>query len=168
MTDEETGGSTGSKRDFAFLNQYLFDTGADPDKVEFVGVRLSTRHVSDLDVGGSVGRSVASVCWSVASVSLSIVCVWVCVCARVCAAAWLQVAILSGFSRAHAMRAMHRAVSRAYAGSLHAHQVTTKCLHHASHKLPLRRWPELYRSGWPDMRTGKVHCAPQASVFSPF
>lgn len=33
VTDEETGGSTGSKRDFAFLNQYLFDTGADPDKV---------------------------------------------------------------------------------------------------------------------------------------
>ena len=54
-------------------------------------------------------------------------------------AAWLQVAILSGFSRAPAMRAMHRAVSKAYAGSPHAHQATTRRLYHLSHKQPLRR-----------------------------
>ena len=56
------------------------------------------------------------------------------------AAAWLQVAILSGFPRSHAMRAMHKAVSRAYAGSPQAPQATTQCLHHVSHQLPRSRY----------------------------
>ena len=30
---EESGGSTGSKRDFAFLNQFLAESGADPTKI---------------------------------------------------------------------------------------------------------------------------------------
>ena len=37
------------------------------------------------------------------------------------ACAWLQVALLSGYQRTDAMRAMHRAVACAYASSPHAH-----------------------------------------------
>ena len=55
------------------------------------------------------------------------------------ACAWLQVALLSGYQRTDAMRAMHRAMARAYAGSPHAHQAITKVLDHVSYRLPQKR-----------------------------
>ena len=55
------------------------------------------------------------------------------------AGAWLQVALASGFRRAEAMRAMHRAVARAHAGCPHALQATTKFLRDLSHRMPLKR-----------------------------
>ena len=55
------------------------------------------------------------------------------------ACAWLQVALLSGYRRSDVTRAMHRAIARAYAGSPHAHQATTKLVHHVSYHLPKRR-----------------------------
>ena len=55
------------------------------------------------------------------------------------ACAWLQVAVVSEYRRAGAMRAMHKAVAKAYACTPHAYQATTKVLHHISHKLPLKR-----------------------------
>ena len=55
------------------------------------------------------------------------------------ACTWLQVALLSGCWRTDAIRAMHRAVARAYTGSPHTHQATTKILHHVSYTLPVKR-----------------------------
>ena len=54
------------------------------------------------------------------------------------ACAWLQVAVVSGYRGADAMRAMHKAVAGAYACTPHAYQATTKVLHHISYKLPLK------------------------------
>ena len=45
--------------------------------------------------------------------------------------------------RSHAMRAMHKAVARACAGSPHAHQATAKCLHHLSYCVAVRSQAEI-------------------------
>ena len=67
------------------------------------------------------------------------VCLCVCVCVCVCVAAWLQVAILSGYGRAGAMRAMHRGVYRAYATAPHDVQATVKAVYSVSYILPAAR-----------------------------
>ena len=55
------------------------------------------------------------------------------------AAAWLQVAILSGYGRAEAMRAMHKGVYRAYATAPHDVQATMKAVYSVSYILPAAR-----------------------------
>ena len=55
------------------------------------------------------------------------------------AATWLQVAILSGYGRAVAMRAMHKGVYRAYATSPHDVQATVKAVSSVSYILPATR-----------------------------
>ena len=55
------------------------------------------------------------------------------------AAAWLHVAILSGYGRAEAMRAMHKGVYRAYATSPHDVQATVKAVYSVSYILPATR-----------------------------
>ena len=78
------------------------------------------------------------------------VCVYVCVC--VClgwttswlgqlmsASAWMQVARLSGFKWESAIRALHKAVHRAYQTSPHAVSVTVKYLYHVTRNMPESR-----------------------------
>ena len=55
------------------------------------------------------------------------------------AAAWLQVAMLSGYGRAEAMRAMHKGVYRAYATAPHDVQATVKAVYSVSYILPAAR-----------------------------
>ena len=55
------------------------------------------------------------------------------------AAPWLQVAILSGYGRAEAMRAMHKGVYRAYATAAHNVQATVKAVYSVSYILPAAR-----------------------------
>ena len=55
------------------------------------------------------------------------------------ALAWLQVSMLVGYSRAAAMRAMHKGLHRAYAKSPHDIQATIKCVYQMSYSLPCPR-----------------------------
>ena len=55
------------------------------------------------------------------------------------AAAWLQVAMLSGYGKAEAMRAMHKGVCRAYATAPHDVQATVKAVYSVSYVLPAAR-----------------------------
>ena len=55
------------------------------------------------------------------------------------AAPWLQVARLSGYSRAEAMRAMHKGLHRSYATSPHNIQATIKAVYNLSYRLPCTR-----------------------------
>ena len=55
------------------------------------------------------------------------------------AAAWLQVAMLSGYGRSEAMRAMHTGVYRAYATAPHDVQATVKAVYSVSYILPAAR-----------------------------
>ena len=55
------------------------------------------------------------------------------------AAAWLQVAMLSGYGRAEAMRAMHKGVYRAYATAPHDVQATVKAVYSVLYTLPAPR-----------------------------
>ena len=55
------------------------------------------------------------------------------------AAAWLNVAMRSGYGRAEAMRAIHKGVFRAYATAPHDLQATVKAIHHISYHLPSTR-----------------------------
>ena len=54
-------------------------------------------------------------------------------------AAWLQVAPLSGFKRGVAMRALHKAVQKAYCSTPHSVPATIKILHHLSYHMPAKR-----------------------------
>ena len=55
------------------------------------------------------------------------------------AAVWLQVAMLSGYGRVEAMRAMHKGVHRAYATAPHDVQATVKAVYPAPYILPASR-----------------------------
>ena len=55
------------------------------------------------------------------------------------AAAWLQVAMLSGYGRGKAMRAMHKGVYRAYATAPHDVQATVKAVYSISYILAAGR-----------------------------
>ena len=52
------------------------------------------------------------------------------------ASTWMQVAQLSGFKWESAIRALHKAVQRAYQTSPHAVSATGKCLHPVTRKMP--------------------------------
>ena len=52
------------------------------------------------------------------------------------ALAWLQAALLSGYGRGDSMRAMHRALHRAFAGEPHCLRVTVKAVYSISHLMP--------------------------------
>ena len=55
------------------------------------------------------------------------------------AVAWLQVALLSGYTRGEAMRAMHKGLHRAYATSPHDINSTIKAVYSISYSLPGNR-----------------------------
>ena len=68
------------------------------------------------------------------------------------AAAWLNVAMLSGYGRGEAMRAMHKGVYRAYTTAPHDVQATVKAVYSLSYHLPTSRARRLV--GSVNMRTG--------------
>ena len=55
------------------------------------------------------------------------------------ACAWVHVALLSGYTRADAMWAMHSGIHRAYADSQHNVQGTVKAVYHLSYGLPAKK-----------------------------
>ena len=55
------------------------------------------------------------------------------------ALAWLQVALLSGYSREDTMRAMHKGMHRAFGDSPHNVQSTIKAVYHMSYHMPARK-----------------------------
>ena len=62
-------------------------------------------------------------------------------------AAWMQVALLSGFKWDVAIRALHKAVHRAYQTSPHAIFATVKCLYNVTRHMPQRRCVVVSRVG---------------------
>ena len=52
------------------------------------------------------------------------------------AVAWIEVMLLSGFKWDVAIRALHKAVHRAYQTSPHAISATVKCLYNVTRHMP--------------------------------
>jgi hypothetical protein len=53
--------------------------------------------------------------------------------------AWVQVALLSGYSREDTMRAMHKGLHRAYSDSAHTVQGTVKAVYCMSYSMPAKK-----------------------------